>query len=229
MSVKKYKYELHCHTAETSKCASAKAEDVIKTYKEKGYDGVVITDHYSAHTFFGKHFFSPQKSIDTFLKGYNEAKKYADENFTVLLGMELRYYATINDFLVFGITEDFLKNSGNLLAKSLKNFFKLADSYAYLVIEAHPCRIFRHRADIRYIHGCEIYNGKGTKDKENAKAEKWAKESKFSICTSGSDFHSVTHTDFGGIETDEQIKTNEDLLRILKSGNFRLIRKGKTE
>ena len=228
MENKKYRYELHCHTSNTSKCAKTSAEDVVKLYKERGYDGIVITDHYSAHTFFGKHFFSPQKSIDKYLAGYNNAKKYADENFTVLLGMELRFYLTINDYLVYGIDEDFLKNSGNLLAKSLKTFFSLADKKGLLVIEAHPFRIFRSPADIRYIHGCEIYNGKGTKDEENAKAEKWAKQSRFSVVTSGSDFHSPSQLGNGGIETDEPIKTNDDLLRILKSGNYRIIRKSST-
>ena len=41
------KVEMHTHTSETSPCAHINAKDVLKLYKEAGYDTVVITDHYS--------------------------------------------------------------------------------------------------------------------------------------------------------------------------------------
>ena len=40
-----YKYELHCHTKEVSRCGAVPAAEIVKMYKENGYDGIVITDH----------------------------------------------------------------------------------------------------------------------------------------------------------------------------------------
>ena len=41
-----YSYELHMHTAETSKCGRSSARDMVKAYYDKGFSGVVITDHF---------------------------------------------------------------------------------------------------------------------------------------------------------------------------------------
>ena len=46
-----YQYELHTHTAEVSRCAASAAADTVALYREHGYDGLVITDHYSPMTF----------------------------------------------------------------------------------------------------------------------------------------------------------------------------------
>ena len=44
------------------------------------------------------------------------------------------------------------------------------------------------------------------------------------IKTSGSDCHRKTGVALGGIITTEPIKTNDDLVRILKSGDYKLIK-----
>ena len=41
-----YKYETHLHTCEASACASAKGEEQARRYKELGYDGIIVTDHF---------------------------------------------------------------------------------------------------------------------------------------------------------------------------------------
>ena len=41
-----YRYETHCHTAPVSQCASASAEDTVRFYKQIGYDGIFITNHF---------------------------------------------------------------------------------------------------------------------------------------------------------------------------------------
>lgn len=224
MNKKEYKYELHCHTADVSLCAKSKAEDVVAFYKERGYDGVVITDHYSPQTFL-LNSFSPHKHIDKYVKGYKRVKELAGEDFTVLLGCEVRFFCTIDDFLIYGIDENFLKNSGNLMMKYLRGLFRLCDKNGLILLEAHPFRELRFRHDPAFLHGCEVFNGKDAGRPANEKAKEWAKKNKFHILTSGGDFHDKDDTTPGGIITDEPIKTNADLLRILKSGKYRLIEK----
>lgn len=218
-----YKYELHCHTKETSLCGQVPAAEIVKMYKEKGYDGIVITDHYSPMTFKPSRVWRPQTDIDFYLKGYKEALKYADENFAVLLGMEIRYYATANDYLVYGMTEEFLRNNGNLMKLYPKRFYKLAKENNMIVLQAHPFRnSLMKRISPEYLDGTEVYNGKADLE-ANLRAAQWAEENNMKIRVSGSDFHRPSNLATGGIITDEPIRTNDDLLRILRSGDFKII------
>lgn len=217
-----YKYELHCHTKEVSRCGKVPAAEIIRLYKEQGYSGIVITDHYSPMTFSPATVARPQKAISFYTSGYRNALKYADKNFTVLLGMELRYYATANDFLVYGVTHEFLKKGGNLMAMYPKRFYKYAKQHGCLVLQAHPFREGMIRINPKYLDGAEAYNGKCTLE-ANEKAQLWIKENNMKIATSGSDFHRPAQLAKGGIITDTPIRSNDELIKILISGNFERI------
>lgn len=217
-----FKYELHCHTKEVSRCAGTPAAECVKLYKEAGYDGIVITDHFSPMTFTPSTVMRPHKAIDFYTKGYKAALKAAGDDFTVLLGMELRYYATANDYLVYGVTEDFLKSNGNLMAMYPKRFYRLAKKNNLIVAQAHPFRDWMIRTNPKYLDGAEVFNGKGTKE-ANENTEKWVKETGMKIRTGGSDFHRPKNLAKGGIITKTPIKTNEDLIKILISGEYELI------
>ncbi len=221
--MRKYKYELHCHTSDVSFCAASDAREAVEFYKERGYDGIVITDHYSPQTFLFHKAFCPQKYIDDYLKGYRNAKAAAGDDFTVLFAVEVRFFFTIDDFLIYGADEEFLKNNGNLMLKYLRRLKKLCDRNNLILLEAHPFRKLRFRHKPSLLHGCEVYNGKDKGNGANEKAKLWAKENKFSITTSGGDFHNKKNTNPGGIITNEPIKTTDDLMRILRSGEYTLI------
>lgn len=218
------KYELHSHTTETSQCAQITAKELVEKYKELGYSGIVITNHYSDFTFFLKEMFNKKLRSEHYLKGYREAKKYETEDFSVLLGLELRFFLNGNDYLIYGITEELIEKSPFLLPMYLKrtsNFFR---KHGCIIIQAHPFRPYIYRANPKYLDGVEIVNGKSTKT-ENEKALNWAQRKNLKIKTAGSDCHRVTGAGISGIETNEPIKNNDDLLRILKSGEFRIIEK----
>lgn len=215
----KYKYELHCHTGCVSRCGRVDPEEIVKLYKSKGYNGIVVTDHYSPMTFTPN--WCPQKQIDFYLSGYRRMKAAAGDDFTVLLGIELRHYFTANDYLIYGIDEDFLYSSGNLMKPWEKEVFRLVKERGYLIYQAHPFRVGIRRCNPDYIDGVEIYNGK-TGKAENQKAFEWAKENN-KLMVSGSDFHTVKNLARGGIITDKPVKNNSDLLEILRSQNFEMI------
>ena len=215
----KYKYELHCHTGCVSRCGRVEPEEIVKLYKSKGYNGIVVTDHYSPMTFTPN--WCPQKQIDFYLSGYRRMKAAAGDDFTVLLGIELRHYFTANDYLIYGIDEDFLYSSGNLMKPWEREVFRLVKEKGYLIYQAHPFRVGIRRCNPNYIDGVEIYNGK-TGKAENQKAFEWAKENN-KLMVSGSDFHTVKNLARGGIITDTPVKNNSDLLEILRSQNFEMI------
>ena len=221
----KYKYELHCHTGAVSRCASLSPERAVELYKEKGYDGIVITDHYSCQTFLDRHMFAPQKENEFFLEGYRRAKAAAGDDFTVLLGMELRFYGNGNDYLVYGLTPEFLYKNGNLMALYSKRFHALCQKNNMIFVQAHPFRPYIFRTNPKYLDGCEVYNAKNKNSGINEKAEQWADENNMQVRVGGSDMHRESQFDnISGIITNEKIRNNDDLIRILRSGEFEIIK-----
>lgn len=219
-----YKYEIHAHCKEVSRCAVIPVKELIEEYKKAGYSGIVLTDHYSPMTFNPSEFFNKKKAIDHYLRAYRDAKQYETEDFTVLLGVELRFYATVNDYIIYGVSEEMLYELPFLLKTYIKKASRLFRERGCLFLQAHPFRKMITRANPRYLDGVEVFNGKASKE-ENDNALKWAEEIGAQVKTSGSDCHRKTGVGFGGIITEEPIKSNEDLIRILKSGNYKLIKK----
>ena len=225
-----YKTELHAHTSETSNCGKTKAKDLVNAYIKAGYSTVVITDHLSTHTYFKYKYnkMTWDEKIDVFVKGYNKALEVAKGRINILLGMEMRFDEDLpehdlNDYLVFGVTEEFLRNNGDLINMDIKSFSELAHKNGLLIFQAHPFRDDMTRAESTLLDGAEIYNGNPRHNSRNEKAEKWASENGLKG-SSGSDFHQMEDLAHGGIITDTEIKTNEDLLKILKSNNYEIIR-----
>jgi len=216
-----YKYELHCHTGRISLCGKVEPKKIVDLYKEKGYNGIVLTDHYSPMTFWKNHLLAPQKAMDFWLSAYHEMKEYAGEDFTILLGMELRHWFTVNDYLIYGTDEEIVRSLGNMLIVGEKKVYQIFHEKGCLVYQAHPFRPFIRRASPDVIDGIEIHNGH-TSAPKNAQAKLWAEQLGKGV-SSGSDFHELRDVARGGIITEEPIKTNEDLLRVLRSGAFRII------
>lgn len=219
----KYKYELHCHTKGGSRqCGRTEPKEIVKLYKEQGYSGIVVTDHYSPLTFNLTHgYFNPKKFIDCYINPYYDMKQYEDDGFSVMFGMELRHYATGNDYLIYGVDESWLKEQGNLLALWEKDMYSLMHKQGYLVYQAHPFRPYITRCNPKYIDGVEVYNGK-TDRASNQKAYEWAKKNG-KLMVSGSDFHVPKNLARGGIITKHKIQNNSDLLETLCSMDFEMI------
>jgi len=217
-----YKYELHCHTEMVSQCGRVAPAEIVKLYREAGYAGIVVTEHYSPLTFGLRSYYKPQQLVDFYLSSYYEMKKYETEDFSVIFGMELRHYATGADYLIYGIEPEWLKQQGNLMLLWEKQVYRKMHAQGYLVFQAHPFRPYILRCNPDYIDGIEVFNGK-CDAKTNFKALQWALKTG-KLMSSGSDFHTPAHLARGGIITKEPIKNGQDLVRILKSGNYRLIR-----
>ena len=225
------KWELHVHTAECDPHAKVEAAEIVKMYREIGYDGIVITDHYFmlSHEWFredvteGDH----RGFIDRWLRGYRAAREAGERSgLSVLLGAEVRLDGSnINDYLVYGLTEEFFYH-----APLLHQFQSPEELIAALpaeacVVQAHP---FRNGMTVQAppagLFGIEVYNG-GTEDFRNGMAKDFAAHYGV-VPTSGSDFHHPRHLGRGGICTDRQIHTSAELLDTLRSRAYSLIEGG---
>ena len=99
----KFLYETHMHTHPVSACAVSSPEEMVRYYKEQGFTGIVVTDHFiNGNTNCPQHF-SWEKKIEFYASGYNRAKIEGDKcGLDVFFGLEYSYQGT--DFLVYGIT-----------------------------------------------------------------------------------------------------------------------------
>ena len=223
--MKKYLYEMHIHTKNTSNCANVPAYIAVEEYIKAGYEGIVVTDHLSPSTFmkYGRELLPWKKKVDFFLRGYKAAKKTANGRIPVLLGMELRFRTSEgdNDYLVYGITEDFLYNNPNLLELNSRKFYELAQANNLLVFQAHPFRVGMKVTNPKYLDGVEIFNGNPRHNSSNDIAEMWAKKYDLMV-TSGSDYHEIGDLGTGGIWFNKIITDNKTLVEELSKRNYEI-------
>ncbi len=232
----KFKTELHCHSAEVSKCATATAEEIVGEYIKYGYSTIVLTNHLNSHTFKNDRFgdltaLSWDEKMDHFMNGYIRMKEAAGDRLNILLGVEIHPVKSACDYMIYGIDEAFLRSNPTLLEMKLRDISELVRASGCFFVQVHPFRNDMKIVRPEYFDGCEVYNGGTTPEKpdrsRNWLAEIWAERYDLAP-TSGSDFHRLgDHRPNGGIITESEIKSNEELLRVLRSREYELIRDDK--
>ncbi len=217
-----YLYETHCHTSEASGCASASAAEQVKHYKELGFSGVMITDHF----FNGNTSIDRSKSweemVDDYCLGYENGKKAGDElGMTVMFGIEYTYRGT--DFLIYGLDKDWVKAHPEIMELYVPELSKLVRSEGGIFVHAHPFRQVDYIDTIRLfpddVDAVEVYNAGNRQDVMNERAE-WYADSWGLVKTSGSDCHHLSQDTFGGIVTDEPLNDIQDYIRLIKTNSL---------
>lgn len=218
-----FKYEPHFHTKEASPCGMVPAIDAVKLYRDAGYTGIVVTDHYFSRSFNKFPSASWNGKIDIYLSGYKiaceEGKKLGID---VFLGMEIKFDNDPNDYLVYGISEDFLRQHERLYEMDLKSFRELVNGTG-IIVQAHPYRESLTRADPALLDGIEVFNGNPRHDSKNHLALQYAIDNGLSQL-SGSDFHQICDTARGGIILPERITDNDFAAVITGNMRYELIR-----
>ncbi|NLY91263.1 MAG: PHP domain-containing protein [Firmicutes bacterium] len=224
-----FRIDLHVHTRETSFCGRTEGRLVADLYKKAGYDGIVITDHYN------KGFFRKlpkgltwSEKIDHFLRGYRNAREEGEKiGLTVLLGIELKFFDSPQEFLIYGLDEAFLKKYPELYRMGIRKFREFSKQLPpheeILIYQAHPFRPGLTPAPLELIDGIEIYNGNPRQNSRNHLALAFARRNNLKMI-SGSDFHRHPDLARGGVILPTAVKDSHELVRVLKnSDEIRLI------
>ena len=218
--MRKYLFDTHIHTKEASSCSEVYAADIVKRYKELGYDGLIITDHFSASQF-SRHGETYDEQVQKYLSGYRTAKELEDENFHIILGMELRFLENDNDYLVYGFDEDFVINNDLTRYNDPEEFRPFAEANNLIIFQAHPFRIGMTVTDPGLLDGVEVYNGHGNHYSRNKIANKWAELHSLRKL-SGSDFHGNVDLEPGGVYFDEYYTDSKQVAKALREGKYSL-------
>ena len=233
-----YRLELHCHNREVSACSNCPAEELIRIYREAGYDGVVSTNHINRGTYGNMEDQPWEKKAEHFIAGYRALKAAAGDDFDVLLGCEINLSPVEplsrelqeqgwsgyipNDDLIYGVTEEWIRETGDTRYMTLEELSRSAREAGFLIIHAHPFRSGTVMKDPDLLDGYEVFNGNPWHQSNNDLANAWA-DLRGKIKTGGSDFHQLDAIPTGGIETEIRIRDNRTLLQVLRSGEYRIL------
>ena len=142
-----FKLETHLHTSEGSSCAKINGYSQAKLYKEAGYDGIIVTDHFFRGNSCIPKDLPWETRIDLFCMGYEHAKQYGDKaGLKVFFGNEETYNGI--DFLIYGIDKEWMINHPEMEFYTIEEQYNSIKKAGGMVIHAHP---FRKRTYIPQI------------------------------------------------------------------------------
>ena len=211
-----YKYEPHLHTFPVSRCSKSSVRESLEYYKELGYDGVFITNHFLDGNINIDKTKPYEEKIAFYFSDYEEALVIGKElGIKVFLGVEISEKGT--DFLVYGLDKQWFLDHPEIMEMERSAELQLMMDSGALLIQAHP---FRGRFPIRlfpkWIHGVEVFNSHDLDSSELA----------LQYCRhygliefAGSDNHrGPLQTDLAGIRCCLPIDSVEDFIQKVKSG-----------
>ncbi len=219
----RYKIEAHAHTAPISGCSEVSPEELINTYSELGYDGIVITNHFMYDYSTCMRDNSVEDGVKKYMSAYYEAAELGKKkNIHVLLGAEMRFTENTNDYLVYGVDEKMLVDIYGYFKDGAENFRKNYSMPKSVFLQAHPFRDGMEEVDAAILDGIEIFNMHPEHKSRNAIANIYAKKNNLGIGIAGSDFHFLRGRDVSvsAILTRKMPEDSFEFAEILKSKDY---------
>ena len=230
-----YKYETHCHTSPVSKCGKASVKDTVFFYKQYGYDGIFITNHFLDGNINPEARVLPYRDqIDYYFSDYEEAVKIgSDAGIKVFPGVELSYKGT--DFLIYGLDKEWYKDHPEILEMQKTEELPYLMEAGAFVIQAHPYREAHYIDHIRLfprsVHGIEVINSNQAWE-SNEMADMYAVQYGF-LKTAGSDNHWGSNAferlkekgfrpEIACMCSDTEINSVEDYISSVRSGSMKI-------
>ena len=221
--MEEFLFDPHTHTAETSKCGHLPAAEVVDRYVRNGFSGLVVTDH--LHPEYLSRIDKDHdwnKVMDHYLSGYHASRKRGDEvGFQVILGAELRFPENDNDYLVYGIDEDWLRSNPYVCCMSAREFWQKFHDQV-LIIHAHPYRDGNTVVFEDAVHGTEIINGNPRHDNHNDLALELARRHPDFFRLAGSDTHQAGDEARAGVLLPEKPADSFAYKALIEQRRFRL-------
>ena len=217
-----YLYELHAHTSQTSACSRIRGAELADFYKEAGYTGLVITDHFFNGSCAVRKHIPWAERVDRFMEGYRDAWTRGQEiGLDVFFGFE---FGNATHFLIYGVDGRWLLDHPHCDQLDAKDFCELVHEDGGYVIQAHPAResiygygvyVMPHRVD-----GAEALNACNN-DFENLMCRAYTEAYKLpQFCAS--DNHIGMRERVGAMELPFRAKSLHELIPALLRGEGKM-------
>ena len=218
-----YKYETHLHTSASSACGCSWGIEYLGGYKGLGYDGIFVTEHFYLGNTCIPRSLPWNEWVDRYCRSFYETKEAGLRiGIQVFFGWETTY-GTGEDFLIYGLSPDWLKEHPEIVTLSQEQQYELVHSEGGLVVQAHPFRERDYMDEIRlhpnHCDAWEVVNS-GNEPYMDLRAYEYAASHGISM-TCGSDIHSVDHLNKDEVFpmiTEERLTCEADYVRIILSG-----------
>ncbi|MDR1177601.1 MAG: PHP domain-containing protein, partial [Spirochaetaceae bacterium] len=203
------------------RCSWIPGADMAAQYKALGYDGIAITDHLHDEYISSL----PCRNnwdacVDAYLSGYRAAKEAGERlGLDVILGVEIRFPESDNDYLLYGLDAAFLKAHPYPYRSCLEDFYaRYKDEL--LIIQAHPFRGGGNNIRPGLLHGLEVINDSPRHDSENHRAMALAQENPRLIQCCGSDAHRSGEQGRAAMVFDHPVHDSYEYKDALVKGNY---------
>lgn len=214
-------YEMHLHTCQGSACGRSTGAEHARFYKDAGYQGIFVTDHFfNGNTAIPKNL-PWEERIHRFCKGYEDAKAEGDRiGLDVFFGWEQNFHG--DEYLIYGLDKQFMLDHPEMEHWNRRQQLEEVHRHGGCVIQAHP---FRDRGYIpqvllarQFCDGIEVVNAINT-PQNNACAWRYARENDFVVIV-GSDnhFHGWAEEfpgDVTAICLDKPLNCSGDLVKMI--------------
>jgi hypothetical protein len=187
-----YLYETHLHTSHSSACSNSRGSEYIRLYKDLGYSGIIVTDHFYHGNTAISHKLPWKEWVKQFCRGYEEAKNEGDKiGFDVFFGWEETFNGC-DDYLVYGLDKEWLMDHPEMRTWTRREQYKTVTEAGGCVVQAHPFRQHYYIKKIILSSGCvdavEVANAGNSEPSYDALAMQYAR--KFNLpYVAGSDIH----------------------------------------
>ncbi len=213
-----FKTELHLHTSPVSSCSEIPPEEAVKIYAAEGYDALVVTNHFEPSLL--HRFADADSCVKWYLRDFYAAQEAGDrEGVAVLLGMEIRFTECINDYLVYGVDEEYLKEAYGYLDQGIEKFYRGMHREETVILQAHPFRNSMERADAKFLDGIETFNMHPGHNSRVGMAARYARE-KGMIVSAGTDFHHPGHQGMAAMLSKTLPTDSYAVAKILRSRDY---------
>ena len=206
-----YLYETHLHTCEASRCGRVHGEDYIPYLMDKGYSGMIVTEH-----FFNGNSCVPEDlpwkdRVDIYASGYDRALEAArGKDFNVMFGVEFNFQK--DEYLLYGIDKEWLINNECIMEMTRHELLKSVHDAGGIMIRAHPFRERDYLSDIKLAptacDGIEVYNAANMPNM-NALGYEYCVKLGLPM-TAGSDIHYFHNESMGGMLFENRIGSVQD-------------------
>lgn len=218
-----YYYELHMHTSDTSRCGRSPAADMVAAYKQKGFTGVVVTDHLMNVQSHAEPETDWNRRVEKQLAGYYAALEAGEKlGLTVYCGWELTYQDNAEDYLTLGLSSQFLYDHPWLERYDIEKYRDAVHAAGGILVRAHPYRrawyIKKPYVEREGIaDAIEVFNGGNSSQEENDMALAYAQKHNMPM-TGGSDAHHVDETARGYIALEKKAESYAELCEAIRTG-----------
>jgi hypothetical protein len=220
----KYLYETHLHTNQGSQCGKVRGQDYLRRYKDMGYTGIMVTDHFfNGNTVVDRNL--PWKQwVERYCLGYEETRREGEKiGIDVFFGWEETFNG--DDYLVYGLGKEWLLDHPETPRWTVLRQYEEVHRYGGCIVHAHPFRVRDYIPRIylspHLVDAVEAANG-GNEPHFDALAMRYARSLGLPV-TAGSDIHHTDQLETGpvyGVYLDEKIKTIQDYVRIIKENKI---------